>query len=416
MNKFLLSFSMITTISLSAQVSVTNYPTIQLTPITEAVNQRTYNSCSYEQEGNSFEQGFGSSTSFSTVLSDDFVVPDGECWYVNQLSTSFFTDNVSDMSAIEVTILNDNAGLPGTILHSYTAALSDITTTYSGSNFGFNINEHLINIATPFTLCGGTGGTNYWISFQVINTTAAFYWECTYLSIYGANSFSASSTSGPWTSLGVDQVFEVFHSTFTSLNQIECEGYEFTIGSNTYNTTGVYLDTLTSLGGCDSIIELDLTILNVDETVSQTGVQLTANDATATYQWLNCGTGFSELASQTNQSFTSPVTGSFAVEVTSTDGCVDTSACMLVDYTGLTESHSDLITLVPNPGNGTIQLMGMNQISGPISVTITSMTGQVISVFSKPINEIDFSAYSSGIYFVNILHENGLESIRFIKE
>jgi hypothetical protein len=39
-----------------------------------------------------------------------------------------------------------------------------------------------------------------------------------------------------------------------------CDGQQVTIGDNTYGETGMYSDTLTNIEGCDSIVQLDLTV------------------------------------------------------------------------------------------------------------------------------------------------------------
>ena len=45
-----------------------------------------------------------------------------------------------------------------------------------------------------------------------------------------------------------------------------CVGGEFLIGTTAYNTTGFFIDTILSAGGCDSIVHLDLTVLDPDTT------------------------------------------------------------------------------------------------------------------------------------------------------
>lgn len=41
-----------------------------------------------------------------------------------------------------------------------------------------------------------------------------------------------------------------------------CTGQSITVGTHTYNTTGVYTDVLTSAGGCDSTVTTNLTVSN----------------------------------------------------------------------------------------------------------------------------------------------------------
>lgn len=53
--------------------------------------------------------------------------------------------------------------------------------------------------------------------------------------------------------------------TPTFLNKAICEGETYTIGSSTYSTTGVYQEELQSVSGCDSIVHLDLTVLTIPQ-------------------------------------------------------------------------------------------------------------------------------------------------------
>jgi gliding motility-associated-like protein len=70
----------------------------------------------------------------------------------------------------------------------------------------------------------------------------------------------------------------IITTNLTVLNEITfsqnifiCEGQSYTIGNNTYSVTGIYRDTLQSSGGCDSIVITNLTVgnkVNVSRQVS----------------------------------------------------------------------------------------------------------------------------------------------------
>lgn len=379
---------------------------------------KTYNTCSYMQEGNAFQDGYQSNTFYNIVISDDFIVPDGECWTITDVMTSFFTSNIADISAMEVAFYADNTGAPGTVLSHDTVPVAAITSTYAGSNYGYDIYHHTMSLSDGPELCGGVGGTTYWVSFQVVNTNSSYFWECTYLSTYGANSKSASSELGPWGAQGYDYVFEIFHGDVTNLNLTECNGFSITVGSNTYNSSGVYHDTLTNVNGCDSIVHLDLTIIPIDNSVTQTGVQLESNEVSvgATYQWLNCNNGFAPVVSGgTNATYTSAVNGSFAVEVTA-NGCTDTSSCFLIDYTGLNENVSVPVVLYPNPTKNTTSVSGLNALNGFERMIITSSTGAAVATYTTAVSTLDLSELANGVYFVNIYHSEGQMTLRLIKE
>jgi gliding motility-associated-like protein len=56
------------------------------------------------------------------------------------------------------------------------------------------------------------------------------------------------------------QVLDVLRDT---INPSICYGQSFNVGTNTYNITGTYIDTITSIGGCDSVIILNLLVLDI---------------------------------------------------------------------------------------------------------------------------------------------------------
>ncbi|MCB9048393.1 MAG: gliding motility-associated C-terminal domain-containing protein [Lewinellaceae bacterium] len=52
----------------------------------------------------------------------------------------------------------------------------------------------------------------------------------------------------------------------TSLTESICDGETYTVGTSGYTATGTFVDTLAAANGCDSIVTLNLTVLNVPET------------------------------------------------------------------------------------------------------------------------------------------------------
>lgn len=131
--------------------------------------------------------------------------------------------------------------------------------------------------------------------------------------------------------------------------------------------------------------------------VSQSGALLESEVVSAQYQWLDCDDNYSVINGETNQSYTPANSGNYAVEVT-LNGCVDTSACYLVDYTGIEEFNNSNFSLFPNPANQSINI----QSSRLDNVTITNLFGQIVFIAEKnhELVTIDVSAFSSGTYFI----------------
>ncbi|MEK9612777.1 MAG: gliding motility-associated C-terminal domain-containing protein, partial [Flavobacteriaceae bacterium] len=82
--------------------------------------------------------------------------------------------------------------------------------------------------------------------------------------------------------------------------------------------------------GCTTLHRLDLTVYPLPETeVLVEGNTLTAAHPGAQYQWIDCENGNTPIAGATQQSFTpTEVKGSYAVQITTAEGCTLTSVCI----------------------------------------------------------------------------------------
>ena len=94
----------------------------------------------------------------------------------------------------------------------------------------------------------------------------------------------------------------------------------------------------------------------IDNTVTVTGATIQANEAGAVYQWLDCDNNLAPIAGETNQAFTATaITGNYAVEI-NVQGCVATSTCELIDFSGieeLTQNGKELVKIVDLMGRET---------------------------------------------------------------
>jgi hypothetical protein len=85
----------------------------------------------------------------------------------------------------------------------------------------------------------------------------------TYTAIYDAENGCDST---------VTLTLDVVNFFDTHLSATICAGETFVFGDTTLGLTGVYVDSLTALGGCDSIVTLDLHVLPVPTTHLETGI------------------------------------------------------------------------------------------------------------------------------------------------
>ena len=140
-------------------------------------------------------------------------------------------------------------------------------------------------------------------------------------------------------------------------------------------------------------------LCDVDTAVTVDWGILTSSTSTATsYQWLDCNNNYAQIAGATAQSFAPGVNGSYAVEITE-NGCVDTSACVLVDWVNLSELTMENEVLVyPNPTNGLLTIKASSTIT---NLELFDSIGQ--KKMNIPVDEkIDIRGLPSGVYYLRI--------------
>ncbi|HHZ65695.1 MAG TPA: hypothetical protein EYN51_09415, partial [Flavobacteriales bacterium] len=185
-------------------------------------------------------------------------------------------------------------------------------------------------VTLDLTITNSTSGTD------VQTACDSFLW-------IDGNTYTASNNTATDTLTNAAACDSVVTLDLTVLNsvtgtdtQTTCDSLVW-IDGNTYTTSNsTATHTLANMAGCDSIVTLNLTINTVNSSVTQTGVLLTADEAGANYQWLNCP-GMTAITGATNQEYTATANGNYAVIVTN-NGCSDTSACYTVSAVGIIEN------------------------------------------------------------------------------
>lgn len=154
----------------------------------------------------------------------------------------------------------------------------------------------------------------------------------------------------------------------------------------------------------------------VDNTVTTTVSNISANQSGATYQWLDCDNNMANIPSETGQTFTPSSNGNYAVEVT-VGSCVEISNCVNFNTLGVDGFNKKTVEVFPNPVTSILNIRLPESINKAI-LSIVSIEGK--EVLKKPIDKqhlkVDFSPFSNGIYFVNIENEGRTLSYKVVKE
>ncbi|MBN2730243.1 MAG: T9SS type A sorting domain-containing protein [Bacteroidales bacterium] len=166
-------------------------------------------------------------------------------------------------------------------------------------------------------------------------------------------------------------------------------------------TSGLTLVTWTFT---DSVGNFSTQNQNIYLDVLDNGVIINGNTLSATgtgyqYQWLDCGNGMLPLSGENSQSFTPSDTAYYAVQLTH-NGCVDTSICISVNSTSISDLSNEVFMIYPNPSSGKFIIL----INGEIEyIDIIDISGRSVQYYVNPVsNEVDATALENGIYTLRV--------------
>ncbi|NOQ75658.1 MAG: T9SS type A sorting domain-containing protein [Crocinitomix sp.] len=187
-----------------------------------------------------------------------------------------------------------------------------------------------------------------------------------------------------------------------------CRGQSAEVFGDYVTEEGTYIDSLINIGGCDSIVYQEVYVSDdvIDDGISITGDLFTADQAGATYQWMNCNTG-EIIPGEINQFYEPTDNEPYAVIIT-IDGCIDTSACITIQQSGIKVNSLLDFKIYPNPADHLVTI-SVNNFTSPIQLTIFDLTGK--RIYSEQMNteklELNTSNFVASIYLVKLLTAKG---------
>jgi len=144
----------------------------------------------------------------------------------------------------------------------------------------------------------------------------------------------------------------------------------------------------------------DVYVSSVDNGATLTGTTISADGAGLTYQWIDCASG-QAIPGETNQTYTATITGNYAVQVDN-GTCIDTSACILVDFTGIDELNNNLIKIYPNPTNDGRFSVDFDGVID--AILVSDALGRVVSLpVDLTSGKVDGSSLATGKYTVRVI-------------
>ena len=322
-----------------------------------------------------------------------------------------------------------NEQVPTTVNYASTYCTSDVNTTplVTGNSSGtFSANSGNISV-------NATTG-----EIDMTSTTAG-----TYVITY---TYSGGS---------IDNTVEVIAGYDLTVNATLCDGDSVFLANDWQTTAGVYQDIFSSVDGCDSIVNTDVSILeapsiDVDTTICQgdsimadgmwyqsEGVytqsfqaangcdslinynliledyntQITSGVSTLevistdgnTVEFIDCSDS-TVIQSDGNMLFEAPYNGEFAVKITG-DDCVYYSECLNLTGVGLAENELYNVKVFPNPTTGEVQFTDM-PFNEDVELMVLSAQGRTVQKSTIQVEnetmKLDLSGLENGVYFVHV--------------
>ena len=199
--------------------------------------------------------------------------------------------------------------------------------------------------------------------------------------------------------------------------QSSCDNYTW-IDGITYsssNNTASYTLVGAAANGCDSIVSLQLSILSIDNSLSQNATSLTSNQANANYQWLDCTNNYAPINGANSALFNPSTNGNYAVAI-DYNSCLDTSNCISITTLSTIKIGQSGVKIYPIPAYEQLFLeaSGLNE---PIQLRIYSTFGQLMQqrIIDQPTTIINLKDFASGLYTIELLQSETVYYATFIK-
>ncbi len=202
------------------------------------------------------------------------------------------------------------------------------------------------------------------------------------------------------------------------LTSSESNGNLWSNGSSaqsiTVNSSGIYAVSFTDVNGCIANSSLIPVIVN---SVPAMNVSMLTNDTITAfpigqnYQWINCANDL-PITGANDANYGVEVNGDYAVIVTNSDGCVDTSYCVAVNLP-LLDPDAGLI-IYPNPTTGNFSVsINTDQFVDVIEISFLNSVGNIISTqtaqAASGVQIINFAnnQLQAGLYLIVVSDQNG---------
>jgi len=207
----------------------------------------------------------------------------------------------------------------------------------------------------------------------------------------------------------------ILNSTSSVDVQTACDSYKWIDGKTYTENNNTATHTLTNVAGCDSTVTLDLNIVSINKSLASNDSTIIAIQENANYQWLDCNNDYSIIDNENSQSFNVFKSGNYAVEISQL-GCIDTTDCFSLILVGISEANFNNVKVYPNPNNGIVNI-NFGGLVNPIIRVLASDGKLVYEQNEINTNDLQFNLeVASGIYFIEIYSQMEKTVYKLVKK
>ncbi|MCF8329536.1 MAG: gliding motility-associated C-terminal domain-containing protein [Crocinitomicaceae bacterium] len=236
---------------------------------------------------------------------------------------------------------------------------------------------------------------------------------------------STTLANNPGVCPTTDQVLVTVNPSFiTNITDTICDGSTYFFNGNPISSSGNYVDSLSSVSGCDSVITLDI-VFSTNPIVTSPDLQICLGDSALlipsganTYIWTPTVNPVDNLG----QMWVDPIiTSTYVVQGNNLDGCFDLDTVnVIVNPTPPAQLVADDNTICPNTvvqlnasGAATYQWSGIDLTAFTgASQSITAVTSGLYSITGTSV----FGCVSSDSLFVTVYQEPSLTATPILSE
>ena len=182
-------------------------------------------------------------------------------------------------------------------------------------------------------------------------------------------------------------------------------------------TTATYTVTGTTVNGCAGTDQVIVTVNATPEAIASIvdDVTLTATPGDYNYQWINCATG-EAVPNASFATFNASANGTYAVIVSTPQGCSDKSDCITIDAVSVEQITEIAMSVQPNPTSGELS------ISMPTDLTAQAQVfdaqGKLVIDFTNVSNgsSLNLTNMTTGVYMIRISAADSVQTFRVVKQ